>query len=164
MQPSNYLQWHINVLWPSDAIWQHGSGSTLAQVMPDGAKPLSKPTLTYHQLCSKSAIHLRAIPPALLVNLSVTCVWRLQKTFKITLPHLPGANELTNTKMLLKMLSEATSNVCSCLNVLSLWGLVTPNGPRHHSQHWFKWWLGIWSCWLAPSHYLKQCWLISKYL
>ena len=24
---------HFNLLWPSDAIWQHNSGSTLAQVM-----------------------------------------------------------------------------------------------------------------------------------
>ena len=43
----------INLLRLSDAIWQHKSGSTLAEVMngllPDSAKPLPEPMLTYHQ-------------------------------------------------------------------------------------------------------------------
>ena len=41
--------WNINWLRLSDAIWQHRSGSTLAQVMPDGTKPLPEPMLSYHQ-------------------------------------------------------------------------------------------------------------------
>ena len=36
----------LNLLWPSDAIWQQRSGSTLA---PDGTKPLPEPMLTNHQ-------------------------------------------------------------------------------------------------------------------
>ena len=36
-------------LWPSDAICWHRTGSTLAQVMPDGTKPLPEPLLTNHQ-------------------------------------------------------------------------------------------------------------------
>ena len=28
-----YLSWYLNSLWPSDAIWRHRSGSTLAQIM-----------------------------------------------------------------------------------------------------------------------------------
>ena len=43
----------INSLWPSDAIWQQGSGSILARVMngllPDDTKPVSEPMLTDHQ-------------------------------------------------------------------------------------------------------------------
>ena len=42
----------INSLRPSDAIWRHRSGSTLAQVMAwcltYGTKPLPEPMLTYH--------------------------------------------------------------------------------------------------------------------
>ena len=44
----------IGALWPSDAIWRHTSGSTLAQVMAwclKGTKPLPEPMLTYHQPC-----------------------------------------------------------------------------------------------------------------
>ena len=40
---------NINSLWPSYTIWQHRSGSPLAQVMvllPDGTKPLLEPMLT----------------------------------------------------------------------------------------------------------------------
>ena len=41
----------VSSLWPSDTIWQHGSGSTLAQVMACclGTKPLIEPMLTDHQ-------------------------------------------------------------------------------------------------------------------
>ena len=40
----------INSMWPSDAIWWHISGLTLAQVMAwCGTKPLLEPMLTYHQ-------------------------------------------------------------------------------------------------------------------
>ena len=48
------VRWWLNSLWPSDAIWRHRSGSTLAQVMasallPDGTKPLPEPLLTCHK-------------------------------------------------------------------------------------------------------------------
>ena len=42
----------VNPLWPSDAIWEHRSRSTLVQVMalvPDSTKPLPEPMLTCHQ-------------------------------------------------------------------------------------------------------------------
>ena len=42
----------MNSLWPTDAIWRHRCGSTLAQVMDwclhDGTKPLPEPMLTSH--------------------------------------------------------------------------------------------------------------------
>ena len=53
----------FNSLRPSDAIWRHRSGSTLAQVMAcclDGTKPLTEPMLTYYQL-GLVASHLRVI-------------------------------------------------------------------------------------------------------
>ena len=39
----------LNSLWPTDAIWWQRSGSTLAQVMADGTKPLPEPMSTYHK-------------------------------------------------------------------------------------------------------------------
>ena len=44
-------KWHLNSLWPSDAIWWQiwvklGSGNGL---LPDGTKPLPEPMLTDHQ-------------------------------------------------------------------------------------------------------------------
>ena len=40
---------YVNLLWPTNAIWWHRSGSTLAHcLLPDGTKPLPKPMLTYH--------------------------------------------------------------------------------------------------------------------
>ena len=39
---------HVNSLWPSDAIWQHRSGSTLAQVM---AFCLTAPSHYLNQCC-----------------------------------------------------------------------------------------------------------------
>ena len=40
---------NFNSLWPSDAIWQQRSGSTLAQVMAWCRQPLPEPMLTEHQ-------------------------------------------------------------------------------------------------------------------
>ena len=40
----------VNALWPSYAIWWYRCGSTLAQVMPDGTKPLLEAMLTYRHL------------------------------------------------------------------------------------------------------------------
>ena len=49
---SSYHQWWITSLWPSDAIWQHRSRSTLAQVMVCYmTKPLPESMLTSHQQC-----------------------------------------------------------------------------------------------------------------
>ena len=42
---------YINSLWQRDAIWWHWTWSTLAQVEPDGTKPLSKPMFTDNQWC-----------------------------------------------------------------------------------------------------------------
>ena len=41
-------QW-VNSSWPSQAKWQHRSGSTLAQVLLDGTKPLSEAVFANHQ-------------------------------------------------------------------------------------------------------------------
>ena len=42
-------QW-VHSLWPCDAIsWHYRSRLTLAQVLPDGTKPLPEPMLTNHQ-------------------------------------------------------------------------------------------------------------------
>ena len=49
----------INSLWPSDAIWQQGCGSRLAQVMPCCR---TAPSLYLNQVRS-CGIHLRAISP-----------------------------------------------------------------------------------------------------
>ena len=39
----------FNLLWPSGALNKQRSGLTLAQVLPNGTKPLPGPILTYHQ-------------------------------------------------------------------------------------------------------------------
>ena len=45
-----FESYQFNSLWPSDAVWWHISGSTLAQVMACcRTKPLPEPMLTDHQ-------------------------------------------------------------------------------------------------------------------
>ena len=40
----------FNKSWPSDAIWRHGSRSTMGNgMMPDGTKALREPAMTNHQ-------------------------------------------------------------------------------------------------------------------
>ena len=96
-------QW-VNSLWPSDFIWQHRYGSTMAHVMawcpysscndllPDGTKPLHEPMLTNHEW------GLVAFPWGQFYrnrsrNLFVIWFW---KCFYLRLQlHLPGASELT---------------------------------------------------------------------
>ena len=85
----------INSLWPSDAIWRHRSGSTLAQVM---ACYLTAPSHYLNQcwlIISKIQCHSSEgnfERDALAIILT-------KVTLKITSlkfhPNLPGANELT---------------------------------------------------------------------
>ena len=83
----------VNSLWSSDAIWQHRSGSPLAQVM---ACCLTAPSHYLNQcwlsLVRFCGIHLRAIqqraPKYLFYIISLKI--RLSKL----LPLFPGANEL----------------------------------------------------------------------
>ena len=57
--PSHYrvLKHIINSIWPSDAIWHHKIGSSLASVMAcclSGVNPLPEPMLTCHLLTLKN--------------------------------------------------------------------------------------------------------------
>ena len=77
---NNLPVWLINTLWPSNAIWRHRSGSTLAQVMallPDGTKPLPEPMLTYHHW-RLIAFTWRQFHKECSRNVSLTWVWTLQ--------------------------------------------------------------------------------------
>ena len=82
----------FNSLWPSDAIWWHRSGSTLAQVMACWHQAITWTNVDLSSVRS-SDIHLRAIsqettqPSTFNICLKITYL-RLQS-------NLPGANELT---------------------------------------------------------------------
>ena len=86
-----------NSLWPSDAIWRQGPGSTLAQVM---ACCLTAPS-HYLNPCwlissESNDIHIRAIsqdmpqPSIIKICLKITCL-KFNSNF-------PGANELINDR------------------------------------------------------------------
>ena len=97
----------INSLWPSDTIWWHGSGSTLAQVM---ACCLTAPS---HYLNQCWPIIRKVLWHSLeeMFNIFV-----LDVSFKFhdlrLQPHLPGANELNartsadKVRVMYKQLSE----------------------------------------------------------
>ena len=74
----------INSMWPSDPIWRHRSGSTLAQVIACCLTPLSNYGITWTNHFKRPCdIHLRAISPELTkpsineISLKITCL-RLQ--------------------------------------------------------------------------------------
>ena len=72
-------------------IWVNiGSGNGL---LPDGTMPLTEPMLTYYQVFS--GIHLKTI--AEIVYISLIYNMCLEITFLKLLPHLPGANKLTQS-------------------------------------------------------------------
>ena len=84
----------FNSLWPSDAIWRQGSGSTLAQVM---ACCLTAPSHYLNQcwlIISEIQWNIRAIsqempqPPITTIHLKIACL-----KFH---PNFPGANELSS--------------------------------------------------------------------
>ena len=83
---------YINSLWPSDAIWRHGSGSTLAQVM---ACCLTAPShyLNHVDLSSMRSydIFLRTISQEMPLP-SITKI-RLKITYMKFHLNVPGANE-----------------------------------------------------------------------
>ena len=58
-------QW-VNSLWPSDAIWQHRSGSTLAQVMACCLMAPSHYLNQFWSLVTYCGIHLRAVSQEIL--------------------------------------------------------------------------------------------------
>ena len=86
-----YLR-NINSLWPSDAIWWHRSGSTLAQVM---ACYLMAPSLYLNQYWLIISEVLWHSPEG---NFTGDAKDILDMSLKITdlrlQPHLPGVNEL----------------------------------------------------------------------
>ena len=113
----------VNSLRPCDAIWQHRSGSTLAQVM---ACCLTAPShyLNRCWLISKvySGIHLRTIsleipqPPFIKVSMKITYLklnW-----------NPPGANELTYDKRILMMSLSFRTNGRNVWPQLTHWSLV----------------------------------------
>ena len=77
-----------NTLWPGDAIWQHRSGSALAQVMVWCLLALSHYLNQYWLIIRGDLWHMKTnfIGSAQDINSSIE--------FKKLLPHLPGANKL----------------------------------------------------------------------
>ena len=80
--------WKFNSLWPGDAIWRHGTRSTLAQVM---ACCLMAPSHYLNQcwlITSKVQRHSSEIPQPPVTEIS------LKITYLNFFSNLPGANEL----------------------------------------------------------------------
>ena len=95
METSSFPLLLFNTLWPSDAIWQQRSWSTLAQVMACCLHQAITWTNVDLSSVRSSGIHLRAIsleipqPPFIKVSLKITYLklnW-----------NLPGTNELAQT-------------------------------------------------------------------
>ena len=83
---------HCNSLWPSDAIWQHWSGSTLAQVMAWCHQAPSHYLKQCWSMMRSIGIQLTSISQQVLNT--PTPNMDLKITFLKLQPYLPGANEL----------------------------------------------------------------------
>ena len=129
-------------------------------MLPDSTKPLPEPILTYQ--VRPGGIHLRAISQEMLkvyifdMNLEIT-------NLSLHL-HLPGANELTHwgRDKMAAILQTTYSNAFSWMKMYKFWLRFHWNFfPRVQItifHHCFRWWLGAGQ---APSHYLKQWWLVD---
>ena len=83
----------INSVWPSDAIWLHRSESTLAQVMA------CCPTAPSHYLNQCWLIINENLWHSPKSNSTASAQVHLKYMISKLLPHLPGANELTHTRL-----------------------------------------------------------------
>ena len=91
----SWIIWDINSLWPSNAIWQQRSGSTLAQVM---AWCLKAPSHYLNQCwLIISDIHLRASSQEMLQRSITEIIWKI-KYLKFH-SNFPGANKLKQNHM-----------------------------------------------------------------
>ena len=85
----------INSLWPSDPIWRHRSGSTLAQVM---VCCLTAPTHNMNQSWLIFKGVLGPYPESnLIYELLKRSIWKVSLEFTLLkfYPNLPGANVLS---------------------------------------------------------------------
>ena len=89
LQLADFNCHQIIIIWPSDAIWWHGPGSTLAQVM---ACCLKAPSHYLHQCW---LIFKGVLWHSLESNIAISMCSEI--TLLKLLPHLPGANESTHS-------------------------------------------------------------------
>ena len=83
----------FNTSWPSDAIWPHRSGSTLAQVM---AWCLMAPSHYLNQCWFTISEVLCHSPKSNLTVSARAIILHDEFENHILMPHLPGVNELTH--------------------------------------------------------------------
>ena len=122
---------NVNSLWPTGAIWQHWSGSTLAQVMMIAPSLLiSHEWVLWHLYQSNFLGNTHEIN---LQDEFENCIFKVQ-----LLPHLPGANELIPAAFTLN--NQRTENR----------GHTFAEAPPNHTKKvpWWTWMLlslSIWS-------------------
>ena len=152
-----------NSLWPSDSVWWHWPGSTLAQVMAWLSEPMlpSINQVLWHSPEGNFTGNTQDIYP-----------WYELKMTNLNLQvHLPGSNELKAWEMKVDICVHNTCIYVVIVHVTLVAKAWTTILAPYLNSLWPSdtiWHQGSGStlaqvmacCLTAPSHYLNQCWLI----